>query len=40
VLTRQAQEAFEDRPVDALATERDRAQVAVLKALDEAPTSD
>ncbi|MFJ2190568.1 3-hydroxyacyl-CoA dehydrogenase NAD-binding domain-containing protein [Kitasatospora sp. NPDC087861] len=39
LLVRQAQEAFGDRSVDALAAERDRAQIAVLKALGESPTA-
>ncbi|WP_405879415.1 hypothetical protein OG762_12640 [Streptomyces sp. NBC_01136] len=40
LLIHQAQEAFGDRPVDTLAAERDRAQIAVLKALGESPTAD
>jgi ketoreductase RED1 len=40
LLIRQAQEAFGDRPVDILAAERDRVQIAVLKALGESPTAE
>lgn len=39
LLIRQAQAAFGDRSVDALAAERDSAQIAVLKALGESPTA-